>query len=105
MHKTIRIAGNTECPCYWAIIKKGFEVTISSQLTNVEGSDCRWTYEAQKDDWLFSATTIQALLGLITMWEIRSDDWRASENEKNTYIEYRGQTPFYDIEGNEIFDE
>ncbi len=102
-HTTIRIAGNTEAPCYWAIKEKGYDVEIiNCFLTSKEGNDCRYTINAKKGDCLFSATTIYELFALISMWEIRGDNWRATREEIDIYFELKDAAPFYDMDGNEI---
>lgn len=100
---SFRIAGNTEAPCYHAIIAKGFTVTMQCNITTSTGDDCLWTIEAIKNDHVFSATTMQELLGLIAMWEIRGDDWTVSDDECNYYFdEIRDKAPIYDFDGTEI---
>ncbi|MFH6992923.1 hypothetical protein [Flavobacterium sp. FlaQc-48] len=102
-HFKIRIAGNTEAPCYWALIEKGYEVEIvDCILTNREGSDCMYLIEAKKGHHSFSATTIYELFALISMWEVRGDDWRASEEESSLYFDLKDDAPFFDMDGNQI---
>ena len=71
----IRIAGNTKIPCFSAIKAKGYKVT----LTNYKDSEYS-DWNAEKDNRLFSATDLVELLGLIAMWEVRGDSWRAKDN-------------------------
>jgi hypothetical protein len=86
----IRIAGNTEIPCFSAIKDKGYEVT----LTYYEGDDYP-DWEAVKDNRLFSATNPIELLGLIAMWEVRGDDWCANSNDHKEYNELCDNAPVY----------
>ena len=81
----IRIAGNTEIPCFSAIKAKGYKVTV----TAYQDSDY-YDWCAEKDNRLFSATSPVELLGLIAMWEVRGDKWRLKDNPShNEYDEYR----------------
>ncbi|QHM70986.1 hypothetical protein [Mixta intestinalis] len=100
----LRIAGNTEAPCYFTIKSKGYSVGMWSKLTNANGDDCRWTVEARKGNYIFSASNMQQLLGLISMWEVRGDNWRLSEDEKDAYIAIKEKSPLYDIDGYEVIE-
>ncbi|HAY5392967.1 TPA: hypothetical protein QA888_002493, partial [Shigella flexneri] len=44
----------------------------------------------------------EELLGLVAMWEVRGNDWRANLNEINTYQKAIEESPFFDKNGNEI---
>lgn len=96
---TIRIAGNTEAPCYFAIRSMGYDFAVFCHETTKD--EYIWTYEATKEGRLFSATTIQELLGLIAMWEQRGDDWRADPDEGDEYLSLRDSAPVYDLDGDE----
>ena len=72
----IRIAGNTAIPCLAAIKSKGYKVSLT-HYRDSEFSD----WNAEKDNRLFSATSIEELLGLIAMWEVRGDVWRTKDSE------------------------
>ena len=68
----IRIAGNTEVPCFAAIKTKGYKVTCTEYVDSEY-----FDWNAEKDNRLFSATSPIELLGLIAMWEVRGDNWQA----------------------------
>ena len=98
----IRIAGNTQIPCYCAIKAKGYEVTVYSYT-----DDEYMFWNAEKDNRLFSATNPIELLGLISMWEMRGDKWSLKDknnpNEIKDYNELRDNAPVYQYQ--EIDDE
>jgi hypothetical protein len=75
----IRVAGNTAAPALYALRAKGYVVTLSYVRLDDGGrsSDYVAEYAAEKDGCLFSATTAEELLGLVAMWEVRGDGWRA----------------------------
>lgn len=80
----IRIAGNTEGPCYFVIKSKGFSVA------EVSGEDVEYTdYIATKGDLMISATSMEELLGLITMHECRTDNWMMTNTEYELYAEMK----------------
>lgn len=55
--------------------------------------DCVYDWYAEK--WtIFSATSPEELLGLVAMWEVRGNDWRANLNEINTYQKAIEESPF-----------
>lgn len=100
----IRIAGNTASPCYFAIKSKGYEIEVYSYLESKENEEWLDYYNAKKDDLFFSATSPEELLGLICMWEMRGDNWRATKEEAAIYREVRYGAPTYDEDGNLIED-
>lgn len=80
----IRIAGNTEGPCYFIIKSKGFKVEV------VHHDEDEYTdYIAIKDDLRISATSMEELLGLITMYEQRTDKWMMTDEEYDFYSEMK----------------
>ncbi|MGH7173470.1 MAG: hypothetical protein ACRELG_24575 [Gemmataceae bacterium] len=101
----IRIAGNTENPCLLALRAKGFNLTLS--FTKDREGNYSQDFDAEKDGKLFSATTAAELLGLISMWEVRGDDWKTNPDESIVYDELYPSSITYDLEGNiiEIGDE
>lgn len=80
----IRIAGNTEGPCYFVIKSKGFNLEVVYHEEN-EYSD----FIAQKDGLEISATSMEELLGLITMQEYRKDNWKMTDDEYKLYSEMK----------------
>lgn len=101
---TIRIAGNTEAPCFFVIKSMGYDVSIYCNELTKDGVEYIWTYEATKDGGIFSATTMQELLGLITLSEKRGDNWQATATEVEEYFSFRDNAPVYDVNGNEVMD-
>ena len=79
----IRAAGNTAAPALYALHAKGYAVTLSYGRDDADGYTAE--YEAEKDGCLFSATTPEELLGLVAMWEVRGDDWRASTDAERAW--------------------
>ena len=88
-------------PCLCAVAAKGYSIT-NYFCGNVPGewTDPQW--EAEKDGRAFSATSPEELLGLISMWEIRGDDWRIKEGEADFYDQFVEVAVMYDAEGNII---
>lgn len=73
---SIFAAGNTSKPCLLVILQKGYTIKI------YRTEDPGYTFfEAVKDNHGFSAVGFTEILGLITLWENRGDDWRLSEEE------------------------
>lgn len=111
MNYYLRIAGNTEAPCYYALLEKGYEVKIlSCHISNNEGTDCRYEFEARKKghDYIISATSIYKLLALVVMGEIRGfaySDWKLSREEIDSYFDMKDRVPTYDFDGNLIEEE
>jgi hypothetical protein len=101
----IRVAGNTAGPALHALRAKGYLVTLSYVRHDDAGmsSDYAAEYEAEKDGCLFSATTAEELLGLVAMWEIRGDDWRAcTDGERAWHDALVEAAPVYDRDGNPV---
>jgi hypothetical protein len=71
----ITVAGNTEVPAHLALIAKGYQVSMTSDL---------WL--AQKDQNFFSASGPLELLGLVAMAEIRGVNWRATDQEIEAFL-------------------
>ncbi len=66
--------GNTKVPSYLTILKKGYGVSLS-----IEDNMAYWT--ADNGQLTFIANDLDKLLGIITMWEIRGENWKASQSE------------------------
>ena len=98
---SIRIAGNTLIPCLQAIVAKGYAVT-HYYLGSKPGDWDRPQWDAEKDGRQFSATSVEELLGLIAMWEVRGDSWRHKTGEVALYDRLVETAPMYDPEGNVI---
>ena len=97
----IRIAGNTLIPCLQAIVAKGYAVTHYF-LGSRPGDWERPQWDAEKGGRRFSATSVEELLGLIAMWEVRGDDWRLRPGEADLYDRLVEAAPMYDPEGNVV---
>lgn len=93
----IRVAGNTENPCFLALRAKGYKLTL--WFTRDRAGDYRQDYDAEKDGRCFSATTAAELLGLVAMWEVRGDDWQTRAGESHVYDELYPSSIIYDMEG------
>ncbi|EFV8439238.1 hypothetical protein ACX6GQ_002433 [Escherichia coli] len=98
----IRIAGNTAAPCFHVLKNKGYKVTMETHALSDDCLDCVYDWCAEKNGQFFSATSPEELLGLVAMWEVRGNDWRANLNEINTYQKAIEESPFFDKNGNEI---
>ena len=75
----IRIAGNTIAPCFTVIKQKGYE--IETCVNKNSDDDYFYTWNAVKNSRSFSATCPVELLGLISMWENRGDNWKIQVDE------------------------
>ena len=93
---TIRIAGNTYIPCFYAIKAKGYKVEVS--YVKGENGEYNADWLALKNDRKFSATTPMELLGLIAMWEVRGDNWHANDNELKEYDKVDDNAPKYYVD-------
>jgi len=96
---SIRIAGNTSTPCLQAIAEKGYSIKhyfLGSSPDNWDSPQ----WDAEKDNRTFSATSLEELLGLIAMWEIRGDDWRTKDGESQLYDQLVESALMYDDNGN-----
>lgn len=96
----IRIAGNTAEPCLLVLISKGYKVTRVVQALSDDFLNCVYDWSAEKDGQLFSATSPEELLGLVTMWENRGNDWKIKVNEKGIYKKVLDESPLFDQKGN-----
>ncbi|KAI9132947.1 hypothetical protein [Acaryochloris sp. CCMEE 5410] len=98
---SIRSAGNTQVPCLQVIYSKGY-ILSHYYLNNTPGEWKAPQWDAEKNGRRFSATSLEELLGLIAMWEIRGDDWRHKNGEQELYDQLIESAPMYDSEGNII---
>lgn len=72
---SLRIAGNTQNPVLIILKDKGY------RLWAEEHNDESLSWNADQNGRLFSATDPVELLGLVTLWEVRGNDWQSKENE------------------------
>ncbi len=104
----IRIAGNTEVPALLALRAKGYRVWL--EYMKVDDPSSPWhpympDYQAEKEGAYFSATSPVELLGLVTVWETRGDDWKFKRGEPNILGELMESAKTFDSEGNELPDD
>lgn len=78
--ETIANAGNTEVPCYLATQSLGF---VFSRI-NEKTEDELWV--AEKGEIRFVASNQLELLGLIYMRESRGPEWKADDNDIDSYL-------------------
>jgi hypothetical protein len=96
----IRIAGNTIAPCFAAVKQKGY--SIEACVNKDSKGEYSHTWDAVKEGRRFSATCPVELLGLISMWEVRGDNWKANDIEYREYDKLATEAPVYDDDGNLI---
>lgn len=72
---SLRIAGNTQTPALLVLEGKGYSLTVEAH----EDESLSWN--AVKDGRYFSATDPVELLGLVTLWEVRGEDWQMRVGE------------------------
>lgn len=71
----ISAAGNLEVPAYLTLKELGYEV--------IENND---TWTASKNQNSFNGNSPLEILGAIKVFEIRGDNWRATDNEIEDFI-------------------
>jgi hypothetical protein len=69
-------AGNVEVPAYLVLRQKDYAITAS-------GND---GWYAEKDGLRFLAESLIALLGLVTMYEVRGANWLAEDQEIDDFL-------------------
>jgi len=88
-------------PCLQAIVAKGYSVThyfLGASQDDLNSPQ----WDAEQKGRHFSATTLQELLGLIAMWEVRGDDWMLKAGESALYNQLVEATRIHDSEGHEV---
>lgn len=75
-------AANTMTPAYLAILAKGFSVRADGELMI-----------AERNGEYFAADGPVPLLGLITMAEIRGEEWEATDDEIEAFVAQFGRNP------------
>ena len=104
----IHAAGNTVIPCLMSVISDGFRVwkefrqcadPTSPLYPGVE------EFHAENADFHFSAYSPLELLGLITMRELRGEDWKPTDDEFDVYEQLNAASRTYDGDGKLISDE
>jgi hypothetical protein len=76
----ITIAGNVEVPAFLALQQLGFA------LERKVHSEDREFWIATRGDTSFSATSTLELLGLCLMRSTRGEEWKASDEEIDSYL-------------------
>ncbi|MHB1559980.1 MAG: hypothetical protein ACYC61_21220 [Isosphaeraceae bacterium] len=101
----IRIAGNTGIPALLALRARGYRLRLDYlRLGSPDDADPEYQldYQAEGEGGYFSATTPEELLGLVAMWEVRGDDWRAKPGETDIEDELHAAARTFDRGGNEL---
>lgn len=103
----IGISSNTAIPCFQVIKSKGY--SISSKIYFIEDiiEDATYEFIAEKDGNEFVGDNLEEVLGLITMWEHRGNNynnigWRASHDEHLEYRKVLDNSKIFDKDGNEV---
>jgi hypothetical protein len=74
----INDCGNTEVPAYLTLRQRGYAVTCSED---------RSYWIATSGNCVFSADNPVSLLGIAAMYETRGQEWKASDEEIDRFIE------------------
>jgi hypothetical protein len=80
--KKVRIAaaGNVEIPAYLTLREKGYEVRWERKK---EGEEL---WFAEKDGCEFVAEGPIELLGVVSLYEIRGENWKATDQETDDFM-------------------
>lgn len=76
----ISAAGNTEVPAYLALIAKGYSVHWGRKSKEIE------LWYAKREDHEFVAEGPIELLGLVSMYEVRGENWKATDKEIDSFM-------------------
>jgi hypothetical protein len=76
----ISSAGNVEIPAYLTLQNKGYVIGVGKN----EAGEQIWI--AEKDGNQFSAEGLIELLGVVSVFEVRGDAWRATDSEFDDFI-------------------
>jgi hypothetical protein len=82
----IGTAGNTMEPVLITLQHKGYKVALDH--VECPGDQDALLYTATNEDRIFSANTVEGLLGLIAMWEFRGDDWKGKRDDPDPPLSY-----------------
>jgi len=99
---------NTSIPCYVVIKSKGYIISAKIYTSKNKDTALEYHFIAKKEDNTFVGDSLEEVLGLITMWEIRgqnNDDWRADHDEIIDYDKIFNDAAFFDEDGNPINEE
>jgi hypothetical protein len=77
-----RLAGNDEVPAYLVLLSQGYDVDRAylDRSQQVE----EWT--AQRDGHRFSAAGPIELLGVVSVFEARGEDWKAADPDIDAFM-------------------
>lgn len=110
----IGVAGNTAAPALYALRHKGYAVTLSHLRDGRGDHSCSYTatsytatsYTATGQGRRFVGGSPEEVLGLVAMWEVRGDDWRAHTDEERAWHDALVEAArVYDADGNDVTDE
>ncbi len=76
----ISAAGNVETPAYLSLLNSGY--SVRKEMLNEQ----RDTWIAEKDGNRFTADGPIELLGVVKVYEIRGDNWKATDEEIDKFI-------------------
>jgi hypothetical protein len=76
-------AGNVLIPAYLALVEKGYSVRR-------EGTGDQERWHAEKADRHFLAEDPLYLLGLVALYETRGEDWRATDEQIDGFLDRHG---------------
>jgi hypothetical protein len=80
-HPFLCTAGNVEVPAYLVLIQKGYTISSRDQSKANDG------WYAEKEGRRFQADSLIAMLGLVTMYEVRGNDWTATDEEITSFLQ------------------
>ena len=79
----ISAAGNVEIPAYLTLIDKGYKVKWEKNPDNPENE----IWYAEKNGNEFNAEGPIELLGVVSMFEARGADWKATDKQVEEFLE------------------
>lgn len=77
---SIAAAGDVEVPAYLVLRARGYDIFISKR-----GQEETW--HAEKDGNRFSAEGPIELLGVVSVFEVRGGNWRATDREIDDFLQ------------------
>ncbi len=80
--ETLADAANTIVPSYLALIQRG--LSVSQEPSAVTESGMLWVAEDETTQ--FFAEDLVTLLGLVAMRETRGENWRASDQDIESFL-------------------
>jgi len=85
MNDKVRItaSGYAEIPAYLTLVNKGYCVSLQKDIAILD----RKVWIANRDGNEFIAEDLIELLGVVSMYESRGSNWRASDRQIEKYLE------------------